>query len=100
LTVFLLANLLSALAQLLGLVLQVYMWIVIIRAIISWVNPDPYHPIVQFLYRSTEPVLRPIRRVLPAAWGIDFSPLVVILAIIFLDQFLVASLRELAWRLR
>lgn len=97
---FLFANLLSALAQLLGIALHIYMWVIIIRAVISWVNPDPYNPIVQFLYRTTEPVLRPVRRYLPVTWGIDFSPLVVILAIIFLDQFLVASLRELAWRLR
>ncbi|MFQ5846884.1 MAG: YggT family protein [Candidatus Methylomirabilales bacterium] len=97
---FILANLLSAIAQLLGIALNIYMWIIIIRAIVSWVNPDPYNPIVQFLYRSTEPVLRPVRRALPVAWGIDFSPVVVILAIIFLDQFLVASLRELALRLR
>jgi YggT family protein len=97
---FLFANLLSALAQLVGIALHIYMWIIIIRAVISWVNPDPYNPIVQFLYRSTEPVLRPVRRYLPVAWGIDFSPLVVILVIIFLDQFLVGSLRELAWRLR
>jgi len=93
-------NLLSALAQLVGIVLNIYMWIIIIRAIVSWVNPDPYNPFVQLLHRTTEPVLRPIRRALPSAWGIDFSPMVAILAIIFLDQFLVASLRELAWRLR
>lgn len=97
---FIFANLLSALAQLLGIALHIYMWVIIIRAVISWVNPDPYNPIVQFLYRTTEPVLRPVRRYLPLAWGIDFSPFVVILAIIFLDQFLVASLREIAWRLR
>lgn len=97
---FVFANLLGALAQLLGIALNIYMWIIIIRAIISWVNPDPYNPIVQFLYRATEPVLQPVRRLLPVTWGIDFSPLVVILAIIFLDQFLVASLRELAWRFR
>ena len=97
---FLFANFLSALAQLAGIALHIYMWVIIIRAVISWVNPDPHNPIVQFLYRSTEPVLRPVRRYLPLAWGIDFSPLVVILVIIFLDQFLVGSLRELAWRLR
>lgn len=94
------ANLLSAVAQVLHLGLFIYMWMIIIRAIISWVNPDPYNPIVQFLYRSTEPVLQPVRRMLPITWGIDFSPLVVIIAIMFLDQFLVGSLRELAWRLR
>ena len=97
---FILANLLSALAQLVGIVLNIYMWIIIIRAIVSWVSPDPYNPFVQLLHRTTEPVLQPIRRALPVAWGIDFSPVVAILAIIFLDQFLVASLRELAWRFR
>ncbi|MCZ6480703.1 MAG: YggT family protein [Candidatus Methylomirabilales bacterium] len=97
---FVFANLLTAIAQILHIGLFVYMWMIIIRAVISWVNPDPYNPIVQFLYRSTEPVLQPVRRAVPIGWGIDFSPLVVILAIMFLDQFLVASLRELAWRLR
>ena len=97
---FIFANLLTALAQLLGTVLYIYMLIIIIRAIVSWVNPDPYNPFVRFLYRTTEPVLQPIRRALPVAWGIDFSPVVAILAIYFLDQFLVASLRELAWRFR
>ncbi len=97
---FVFANLLSALAQLLSIALNIYMWIIIIRALISWVAPDPYNPIVQLLYRATEPVLRPVRRFLPVAWGIDFSPVVVILGIIFLEQFLVASLRDLAWRLR
>ncbi len=97
---FVFANLLTAIAQILHIGLFVYMWVIIIRAVISWVNPDPYNPIVQFLYRSTEPVLQPVRRAVPIGWGIDFSPLVVILAIMFLDQFLVASLRELAWRLR
>lgn len=54
-----------------------------------------------FLYRATDPVLRPIQRMLPMrGWGIDFSPLVAILAIIFIQKFLVASLSELAWRLR
>ncbi len=97
---FVFANLLTAIAQILHIGLFVYMWMIIIRAVISWVNPDPYNPIVQFLYRTTEPVLQPVRRAVPIGWGIDFSPLVVILAIMFLDQFLVASLRELAWRLR
>lgn len=97
---FILANLLSAVAQLLGIALNIYMWVIIGRAIISWVNPDPYNPIVQFLHRATEPVLRPVRRALPMTWGIDFSPVVVILAIMFLNRFLVVSLQELAWRLK
>jgi YggT family protein len=71
-------------------ILSVIQWLVIIAAVISWVNPDPRNPIVQFLYRSTEPILRPFRRLLPPGrtGGIDFSPLLVILAIIFIRTFL------------
>jgi YggT family protein len=97
---FILGNLLGALADLLNWALWAYMWILVARAVISWVSPDPYNPIVQFLVRSTEPVLRPVRRLLPLAGGIDFSPLVVILGLVFLQQFLVPSLLDLAWRLK
>jgi YggT family protein len=98
---FLVSNLLSAVAQVLNIALTAYYWIIIIRALISWVNPDPWNPIVQFLHRATEPVLAPIRRWLPTwRWGIDFSPLVAILAVIFVQQFLVRSLTDLAWRMR
>jgi YggT family protein len=99
--VFIVSNFMGAVAQILGIVLRLYMWLIIIRALISWVQPDPRNPIVQLLLRVTEPVLGPIRRRLPS-WGvgIDFSPMVVILAIYFLQGFLVASLHELAWALR
>jgi YggT family protein len=94
---FVLGNLLDALASILYLVLNLYMWIIIARAVISWVNPDPYNPIVRVLYSITDPVLLAIRRRLPISFGgIDFSPIVVILAIIFLQRFLVASLHDLA----
>ncbi len=94
---FIFANFLLATASVLQLVLTLYMWIVIARAVISWVNPDPYNPIVQFLYKVTEPVLYPVRRAIGGyRLGIDLSPLVVILVIIFLQQFLVATLREAA----
>lgn len=98
---FIAGNFLGALAGVLNMVLWVYMWIIIARALVSWVNPDPWNPIVQFLHRATEPVLAPIRRRLPT-WrsGIDFSPLVAILIIYFAQAFLVSSLRDLAWRLR
>lgn len=78
-----------ALASLVNFALWAYMWIIIIRALLSWVNPDPYNPIVRFLYQVTEPVLRPIRHRLPT-WqmGVDLSPLVVILIIYFLQYFL------------
>jgi YggT family protein len=78
-----------------------YFWIIIARAILSWVSPDPFNPVVRFLYRVTEPVLRPIRHRLPTlSIGIDLSPMVVILAIYFLDAFLVSTLRDLALNLR
>ena len=98
---FVAGNLIDAVATLVKLVLDAYFWIVIARAILSWVNPDPYNPIVRFLYRVTEPVLRPIRRRLPTyQMGIDLSPMIVILAIYFLESFLVRSLRDLAFSLR
>ncbi len=98
---FIAANFVSALATVLGYLLEFYSWIIIIRALISWVNPDPYNPIVQFLYKITEPVLYPIRKMMGSYnIGIDLSPLVVLLIIMFLKQFLVSSLFELASRLR
>jgi YggT family protein len=96
---FVVGNLLEALATVIYYVLNIYMWIIIARAVISWVNPDPYNPIVRFLYSITDPVLLAIRRRLPLSFGgIDFSPILVILAIIFLQRFLVASLHDLAIR--
>jgi len=98
---FVIGNLVAAIAQILDMVLTAYLWIIIIRALISWVNPDPWNPIVQFLHRVTEPVLAPIRRRLPT-WrtGIDLSPLVAILAIYFAQWFVVATLRDIARSLR
>ena len=96
---FVLGDLLWAVAKLVDYVLWAYLWIVVIRALLSWVNPDPWNPIVRFLYQATEPVLRPIRRRLPMS-GIDFSPMVVILAIYFLQWFLVRALEDAAVRLR
>lgn len=94
---FIVANFLFATASVLHLVLTVYLWIVIARALISWVNPDPYNPIVRFLFNATEPLLFWVRRRLPASFGgVDFSPLLVLVAIYFLQGFLVQSLRDLA----
>ncbi len=98
---FILANLIMALAKILSIVLSIYMWIIIIRAVISWVNPDPFNPIVRVLYQVTEPVMWRVRRWVPLQFGgIDLSPILIILAIIFLQQFLVNSLAELAIHLR
>lgn len=97
---FILANFVNALAYVLDFILTVYMYILIARAILSWVNPDPYNPIVSFLYRATEPVLYRVRRVLPDMGGLDLSPLLVLLAIFFLQKFVVSSLFEIANRLK
>ena len=95
----LLSNLLNALASVLNMALTLYMWIILGRAIISFVNPDPHNPIVRFLHNATEPLLAPIRKKLPYMGGIDFSPVIVLLAIFFLQIFLVGVLRDLAIRL-
>ena len=89
-----------AIARILDIGLSLYMYIMIARAIISWVNPDPYNPIVRFLNSATEPVLFRLRRRLPLFFGgIDFSPVIVILAIIFIQTFVVQSLVQMASRL-
>ncbi|MGE4518884.1 MAG: YggT family protein [Desulfobacteraceae bacterium] len=90
---FVIGNLLTAVALVLNTVLQIYMWIIIGSAILSWVNPDPFNPIVRFLRAVTEPVLSEVRKRIPVSFGgIDFSPIIVILAIIFLQQFVVNTL--------
>lgn len=94
---FVVNNFMSAIAQILDFLLTAYMWIIIGRAVISWVNADPSNPIVRFLYDATEPVLSRIRRFLPMSMGgIDFSPMVLILAIMFLQSFLVQTLKQIA----
>jgi YggT family protein len=97
---FILANFLNAIAYIIDFLLNIYMWIVVARAIISWVNPDPYNPIVRFLYQATEPLLSRVRRVIPYLGGIDLSPLVILLVILFLQKFVVSSMFELVSRLK
>jgi YggT family protein len=95
---FVINNFLMAVAQLVEFLLVAYMWIVIGRAVISWVNADPGNPIVRFLYEVTEPLLSRIRRLLPfsSMGSIDFSPMILILVIMFLQNFLVPTLKRLA----
>lgn len=98
---FVFGNFLQAVAMLLSYVLWAYMWIVIGSVIISWVGADPYNPIVRFLHQATEPVFYRVRRYLPmSGWGLDFSPIIVLLAIYFTRVFLIRSLMDLAVRLR
>ncbi|MDF2953941.1 MAG: Cytochrome b6 maturation protein CCB3/Ycf19 [Thermodesulfobacterium sp.] len=79
---------LKAFIQLVDLFLTIYVWIIIARAIISWVNPYPYHPVVRFLYRVTEPVLAPLRRIIPPIAGIDITPAIVIFIIFVIQNLL------------
>ena len=96
---FVFGDLLIAVAKIVDTLLEIYKWVVIIAALLSWVNPDPYNPIVRFLYSVTEPVFRPIRRLIGYRLGpIDISPIIVILAIIFIQSFLVRTLIKVAYK--
>jgi len=98
---FVLGNLLGALALVIDYVLRIYSWIIIARVVISWVNADPYNPIVRAIVSVTEPVLSRIRRALPVyGGGIDFSPIVVFIGIMFLQSFLVQTLQQIAFRMQ
>ncbi len=100
---FVAGNVVYGLAVVADNVLWLYMWVVIIRALVSWVRPDPWSPVMQFLNLVTEPALAPIRRGLSRmGWmgGIDFSPILLILVIVFLQSALVTTLYQLASNLR
>ena len=91
------STLIEAVAQILHMLISVYIWVVIIAALITWVRPDPYNPIVQTLFRLTEPVYAFIRRYIPTViGGIDLSPIIVIFALQFIDLFLVKLLFSIA----
>jgi YggT family protein len=98
--VFIFGNLLHAVAEIINMMLTIYLWVIVARALVSWVNPDPYNAVVQFLYKLTEPVLSPIRRLLGSySIGLDISPLIAILCIYFLQMFLVRTLMDFARQL-
>ncbi len=97
---FVLRNFLEAVATVIHYILNLFMWIVIARAVLSWVSPDPFNPIVRFIHNVTEPVLSRIRSTLPAVQGgIDFSPIIVFLTIVFLDKFIVTNLLMVSRRM-
>lgn len=94
-------NFISAIAVILDYAITILTWLIIIRALISWVNPDPYNIIVQFLYKTTEPILTPFRRIIPLYnIGIDISPVIAILFLWFVRLFVVRTLADIAIRLR
>ncbi|MFC2149776.1 YggT family protein [Candidatus Auribacterota bacterium] len=99
---FIIGNLLAAVALILNIVLTILFWLILVRALISWVNPDPNNQIVQLLYKTTEPILSPIRRRLPIQMsiGIDLSPIIAFLAILLVKSFVVSSLMDLSLRLK
>ncbi len=96
---FVFSTFLSAAAKIIDIILSLYMYVVIGRAIVSWVSPDPYNPIVRFLHQATEPVLSRVRRFVPYLGGLDLSPLIVILVIYFLRESVVKYLYFLSYRL-
>lgn len=97
---FAISNLITAVTTILDYMLTILNWLIIIRALISWVNPDPYNPIVQFLHRITEPVLAPFRRLFPVyTVGLDISPIFALIFIWFLKLFLIRTLYGIAIRI-
>ncbi len=98
---FILGNFFIALAKVFDTIIPLLYWLIIIRAVLSWFSPDPYNFLVQLLYKLTEPILYPFRRIIPAHnIGIDISPILAILALVFLRYFLVSSLYQLGAILR
>jgi len=98
---YILGNLLAAVAVILGYIITILTWLIIIRALISWVNPDPYNMIVQILYKTTEPILAPFRKIIPMHnVGIDISPIIAILCLWFIRLFIVRTLIDLALRMQ
>lgn len=97
---FIIGNLLISIAKISDMALTLYMYMIIGSAIISWVNPDPYNPVVRFLHRATDPVLSKVRSKLPYMGGVDLSPMAVILAIYFMKSFVVASVMEMGFRMK
>jgi len=93
---YILGYFLQALASVIHIVLMAAMIVVIARAVLSWVSPDPYNPVVRMINQMSEPLLFPIRRRVPYIGGIDLSPMIVLLAVMFFDNFLVPSLERIA----
>ncbi|MCX5869660.1 MAG: YggT family protein [Deltaproteobacteria bacterium] len=92
---FVMNNFIIKLVSFINFLLTAYMWMVVGRAVISWVNADPLNPVVRFLYEVTEPVLSRIRRWVPiSGGGIDFSPMILIFIIIFFQSVLLPTLVE------
>lgn len=97
---FVLGNLVAALAQLTDILLQIFTWLILIRVLVSWVSPDPFNPIVQFLHRATDPVLNLFRRIIPPLGFLDISPIAALIVLQAAQIFLVRTLLDISMRLR
>ncbi|MFA5093995.1 MAG: YggT family protein [Candidatus Omnitrophota bacterium] len=98
---FALSNLIIMAARLVEIFMQILCFLIILRAVMSWVSPDPFHPLVQFLNRATDPVLAPFRKFMPPLGPIDISPAIAVILIYSIQKyFLVPTLMELAMRMR
>jgi YggT family protein len=87
---------LQAVAGVLGLLIQLAIFAVVARAVLSWVSPDPYNPIVKLIHQVTEPMLRPFYRWVPPFYGVDWTPIVLLIVLYFIDAFVVQSLARFA----
>lgn len=97
---FVAGNFVAAVAQVVNVLLTAYTWIIIIRVLSSWLSPDPSNLIVIFLHRATDPVLEPLRRVIPPLGFMDLSPMVALIILQAMQIFLVRTLFDLSLRLR
>jgi YggT family protein len=83
----------TVISNLIGMLGQLYMFVLLARVLISWIQVDPNHPAIQILYQLTEPILKPIRQILPATAGLDFSPIIAMLLVEVVTQVLASTLR-------
>lgn len=97
---FVIGNLIIAVGSILDFAISIYIWIIIIRAAMSWFNPDPYNRLVRFIVAITEPLLNEVRRIVPLLGGIDLSPMIVIILLYFTRSFVVTTILEIGHRLQ
>ncbi|HPC65827.1 MAG TPA: YggT family protein [Syntrophorhabdaceae bacterium] len=97
---FVFGNLFSTIASILNIILDLYFWVIFIRAIMSWFNPNPYNPIVRTIYRLVDPITYRISRIIPTRFGVvDLSPFILMLIIIFIQRFVVKTLFDIGMRM-
>jgi YggT family protein len=98
--VFAFGNLLTSIAYVLNILLEIYLWVIIIRAILSWIRPNPYNPLVRIIYGLVDPITYRISRLFPTRIGmIDISPFILLIFIIFLQKFLIKTLFNMGLRM-